>query len=205
VLLSRQPWALELARNAAARDLDFARKQRLLNHGSADVKKAAKVTLEQAGVAAADRQRVIDEYQSALGAGGDLARGKQVYVENCATCHRSGGEGNDIGPTLLSVRDWTRENLLVAILDPDRMVEPRYISYAVMTRDDQTLSGVITNESAAGITIKTLDAKEHQVPRAAIKSLVSTGHSLMPQGFEGALSPKDVADLIGFIQSAENR
>jgi putative heme-binding domain-containing protein len=205
VLLSRQPWTLELAGSPAARDLDFARKQRLLNHGNAEVKKAAKATLDQSTPASADRQKVIEQYQTVLSESGDVPRGKQVYLENCATCHRSGGEGNDIGPSLLSVRDWTKENLLAAILDPDRTVEPRYIAYAVATRDDQSLTGVITNESAAGITIKTLDTKEHQIPRGNIKTFTSTGHSLMPQGFEAALPPKDLADLIGFIRSVENR
>jgi putative membrane-bound dehydrogenase-like protein len=205
VLLSRQPWALELAKSPAARDLDFSRKQRLLNHGNADVKKMAKATLDQPAAVSADRQKVIDQYQSATSSNADAIHGKQIYLENCATCHRSGGEGNEIGPSLLSVRDWTRENLLTAILDPDRTVEPRYLAYTVTTSDGQTLTGVITNESAAGLAIKTLDAKEHQVPRAAVKSLAATGHSLMPQGFESALTPKDVSDLIAHIQSPENR
>jgi hypothetical protein len=43
------------------------------------------------------------------------------------------------------------------------------------------------------------------VPRAAIKSLTSTGRSLMPQGFEGAIPPQEMRDLISFIQSPENR
>jgi putative heme-binding domain-containing protein len=205
VLLSRQAWALELARSQAARDLDFSRKQRLLNHGNTEVKKAAKATLDQPAAVSADRQKVIDEYHAGITAGADVQHGKQLYLENCATCHRSGGEGNEIGPSLLSVRDWTRENLLAAILDPDRTIEPRYLAYTLTTEDGQTLTGVITNESAAGLAIKTLDAKEHQVPRGAIKSLAATGHSLMPQGFETALSAKDVGDLIAYIQSPENR
>jgi putative membrane-bound dehydrogenase-like protein len=206
-LLARQPWALHLARTPAARDIDFSRKQRLLNHPNADVKKAAKATLDQPTPASADRQKVIDEYQSALtpDSKADLNRGKRIYVENCATCHRSGGEGNEIGPSLLSVRDWTKENLLAAILDPDRTVEPRFVSYTVTAADDQSLTGVITSESAAALTIKTLDAKEHQVPRPTIKSLSSTGRSLMPQGFESAIPPADMRNLITFIQSPENR
>jgi putative heme-binding domain-containing protein len=71
--------------------------------------------------------------------------------------------------------------------------------------DDQSLTGVITADSAAALTLKTLDAKDHQVPRASIKSLASTGRSLMPEGFESAIPPEDMRNLIAFIQSPDNR
>jgi putative heme-binding domain-containing protein len=201
-LLPREAWALELARSAAARDLDFSRRQRLLNHASAKVKEAAKATLAQSAVSA-DRQKVIDAYRSSLTLAGDAKHGQALYGEHCATCHRVGGAavGHDIGPNLLTVRDWPRENLLAAILDPDRTVEPRFIAYAATLSDSTTLTGLLTAESAGNITIKTLDDVDHAVPRAGLKSLVSTSRSLMPQGFEAAMGPQDLADLMAFVQS----
>jgi putative membrane-bound dehydrogenase-like protein len=201
VLLSREPWALKLATTPNV-PLDFSRRQRLLNHPSAKVKAAANEHHAQSAQSA-DRQKVIDDYQPALTLAGDAKRGQALYGEHCATCHRVGQStaGQELGPNLLTVRDWTKENLLTAILDPDRSAEPRYLAYTATLEGGTTHTGLLIAESAASITIKTLDAAEHPLPRAGLKSLVSTNHSLMPQGFESALEPQDVADLITFIQN----
>jgi putative membrane-bound dehydrogenase-like protein len=202
VLLPRESWALALAQSPAARDLDFSRRQRLLNHPSAKVKEAAKTTLAQATVNA-DRQKVIDTYQPALTLKGDPAHGQALFAEHCATCHRVGASpvGHDIGPNLLTVRDWPAENLLTALLDPDRNVEPRFVAYAATLNDGSTLTGLLTGESAGNVILKTLDDQDHPLPRPALKSLTSTERSLMPQGFESVLSPQDVADLMSYLKS----
>jgi putative heme-binding domain-containing protein len=202
VLLAREPWALALAQSPAAKDLDFSRRQRLLNHFSAKVKEAAKTTLAQTAVNG-DRQKVIDAYQATLTAAGDRKHGEALFTEHCATCHRIGTSpiGHDIGPNLLTVRDWPRENLLTAILDPDRTVEPRYLAYTATLADGTSFTGLLTSESAASVTVKTLDDADHPLPRTNLKSLTSTNHSLMPQGFESALTPEDLGDLMSFIQN----
>jgi putative membrane-bound dehydrogenase-like protein len=202
-LLPREDWALVLAQSLAAKDLDFSRRQRLLNHASPKVKEAAKTTLAQIAVNA-DRQKVIDAYQPALTLPGDAAHGQALFAEHCATCHRMGNSpvGHDLGPNLLTVRDWPKENILTALLDPDRTVEPRYVAYtATLAADSTELTGLLTGESAGNVTLKTLDDIDHALARSALKSLVSTNHSLMPQGFEAALQPQDVADLMAYVQS----
>lgn len=200
-LLPREPWALALAQSPAAKDLDFSRRQRLLNHASFKVKDAAKATFAQAALNL-DRQKVIDSYAPALTAAGDRRRGEAMFAEHCATCHRVGTApvGHDIGPNLLTVRDWPRENLLAAILDPDRTVEPRYFVYTATMTDGTIYTGLLTADTSAGVTIKTLDDADHVLPRANLKSLASTNHSLMPQGFEAAMTVDDLADLMAFIQ-----
>ena len=91
--------------------------------------------------------------------------------------------------------------MVAAILDPDRTVEPRYLAYTATLRDGAVYTGLLTVDSAAAVTIKTLDDADHVLPRADLKSLASTNHSLMPQGFETALTPEDLADLMAFIQN----
>jgi putative heme-binding domain-containing protein len=98
------------------------------------------------------------------------------------------------------VRDWPRENLVAAILDPDRTVEPRYFAYTATLTDGTVYTGLLTADTSAGVTIKTLDDADHVLPRANLKSLASTERSLMPQGFEAAMTVEDLADLLAFIQ-----
>ncbi len=212
-LFTRETWLADFAKHPAARDLDFSRKQRLLNHKSPAIREAAKTNLASAA-AGADRQKVIDEYAPSLTMPGDAKRGQTLYAEQCATCHKVGAAtlsadgkplGHDLGPNLLTVRDWTRESLLTAILDPDRTVAPQFMSYIATLADGHQITGLIAAESAGSISIRQLDDTTVQVARASLKSLVSTGHSLMPQGFESALSAKDLADLMAFVTDAERR
>ena len=65
--------------------------------------------------------------------------------------------------------------------------------------DGTAYTGLLTVDSSAGVTIKTLDDADHVLPRANLKSLASTNHSLMPQGFEAALTADDLGDLMAFI------
>jgi putative heme-binding domain-containing protein len=166
------------------------------------VKEAAKAALAQTALNS-DRQKVIDAYAPALSAAGDRERGQTLYAEHCATCHRIGSSevGHDLGPNLLTTRDWPRENLLTAILDPDRTVEPRYVAYTATLNDGTAYTGLLTAESTATVSIKTLDDADHPLPRQNLKSLTSTNRSLMPQGFEAAMSAEDLADLMAFIQN----
>jgi hypothetical protein len=44
-----------------------------------------------------------------------------------------------------------------------------------------------------------LDGKEQQILRSEIRSLVSSGRSLMPEGLEAAINEQAMADLIAFL------
>ena len=46
-----------------------------------------------------------------------------MFQKVCATCHRLGGVGTEVGPDLAALADKSPESLLVAILDPNRAVE----------------------------------------------------------------------------------
>jgi hypothetical protein len=52
------------------------------------------------------------------------------------------------------------------------------------------------------VTLLSADGKSHVLLRADLKSLRSTGTSLMPEGLETGLKPQDLADLIAFVRGA---
>ena len=65
----------------------------------------AKTLLEQGGgLPDPDRQQVIDRLTAQLKEGGDRRRGKLVFQQQCAKCHRHGGEGRPGRPRPL--RAW---------------------------------------------------------------------------------------------------
>jgi putative membrane-bound dehydrogenase-like protein len=181
-------------------ELDAPTRQRLRDHRDAAIRtRAAKLFVD---VINPDRQKVIDAYQAALTAKGDSGRGLALFTKICAPCHRLGNVGQQVGPDLASVGDKSPQGLLIAILDPNRAVEARYVNYYAVTKNGQTLTGVLTAETGNSITLVGPEGKQHLLLRADLEDLYSTGKSAMPEGLEKDLKPQDVADVIAFVRGA---
>jgi putative membrane-bound dehydrogenase-like protein len=147
-----------------------------------------------------NRQRVIDRYESTRSLPGDAARGKLLFAKHCGTCHKLGDVGQNVGPNLAARKDKSPESLLVAVLDPNRNVEARYVAYVAVTRDGRTFTGILADESASGLTLVGPKGERTELLRSQIEDLASTSKSLMPDGLEKDLSPQSLADLFAFIQ-----
>jgi putative heme-binding domain-containing protein len=147
------------------------------------------------------RQDVIDQFSSALSLAGDAAKGKVIFSERCASCHRLGNEGYAVGPDLITVKNAGKEKLLLNIIDPNREVLPNYTSYVVEARWDNSYIGLIT-EAGSDVIVREAFGKETRVPRSQIRSITSQSLSLMPEGLEAGLTPQGMADLLEFLSSS---
>ena len=124
---------------------------------------------------------------------------KKTFEARCATCHKLGSEGHALGPDLATVKNAGKEKLLTNILDPNREVNPNYLSYLIETKGGESFSGIIVNESGNSVTLRMAGGTESVVARANLASMQSQGKSLMPEGLEEGLSQQDMADLLEFI------
>ncbi len=157
-----------------------------------------------------NRTHVIDRYQRALQLPGDIARGRAVFTNKCATCHRDVDEkgnqfGHDVGPNLAAITDMSPQGLLRSVLDPNAAVEPKFVTYNAVTNDGRNFSGILATESSTSVTLREAEGKEQRLLRKDIDTLQSTGRSLMPEGLEKELSQQDVADLIAFVSRPRGR
>ncbi|HZR21230.1 MAG TPA: PVC-type heme-binding CxxCH protein [Verrucomicrobiae bacterium] len=200
-LLSRQEWievlltALEQGRLLPA-ELGPLQSQKLLSHENPVVRQRAQQLFAAAN---SDRKKVLEAYQSVPELKGDAAKGHSLFTQNCSICHRLRGEGQSIGPDLGTMADKPVPELVVAILDPNRAVDPAYTAYTAITKDDRELTGVLSSESANSITLRLAGGSEEQVARSNLKQLTTSGRSLMPEGFETGLKPQDLADVIAYV------
>ena len=147
------------------------------------------------------RKEVLAKYQASLSIKGDVASGKKVFETACATCHRAGDLGKDVGPNLATIRQWNPDQVLGSILDPNREVAPNFLSYTLETKDGRTLDGIIAEESAASLTLKRAEGVTETVLRRDIAQLSGSGLSLMPEGLEAGITIEQMADLIAFLLS----
>jgi putative heme-binding domain-containing protein len=183
-----------------ANQLEPLRIDQLRKHPDTALRRQAQRVL--AGQVAADRQKVVEAYRSALDLKADAGLGKAVFKKNCATCHRLENEGVEVGPDLLSaLRNKSREQLLTDVLDPSREVDPRYLNYLVTTKKGQTLTGLLAAETATSVTLRRGEKAEDTLLRSQIEEIQVTAKSLMPEGLEMQLSRQDVADLIAYLQA----
>lgn len=183
-----------------AADLDLFRRDQLVRHPNPDVGKRAEALL--ATTIDHDRQSVIDRYHAGLPKDGDRDRGAALFKTNCAVCHVAQGEqSTSLGPDLRSLTDRSAESLLIAILDPSRAVEPKYLSYHLSLESGEAFFGVVANETANSFQLRLVDGQERSVPRSAIESMRSSERSFMPDGFEAILDPQQLADVIAYTQS----
>jgi putative heme-binding domain-containing protein len=127
------------------------------------------------------------------------ARGRAFFESRCAACHQYAGLGNDFGPDLTAARTGGREKLLTSIVDPNREVLPQYFICSVETKDGESISGIVRNETATTVTLRQPGGSERTVPRSNIASMKTASQSFMPEGLEAGLSTQDMADLIQFI------
>jgi putative membrane-bound dehydrogenase-like protein len=180
-------------------DVDPARINLL--RASADGRTRERAAKLFAGARLGNRQDVVAAYQKALELKGDPAKGKAVFRKECSACHRLEGVGETVGAELSAIRDQGTAAILLNILDPNREVKPQYVTYVLATDSGRTLTGMITAETANGITVRRADGTSETVPRVKIEELRSTGLSFMPEGLEKQIDVQGMADLLAYLNS----
>jgi putative heme-binding domain-containing protein len=147
------------------------------------------------------RVDVVETYRDVLDMEGESERGRLAFRKICAACHRAEGQGHEIGPNLATMQNRGAETILVNVLDPNREVDPKYVSYLVATEDGRTLTGMIAAETATSITLKRAENATDVVLRIDVEHLQSSRQSIMPEGLEKQLDKQALADVIAYLLS----
>jgi putative heme-binding domain-containing protein len=131
---------------------------------------------------------------------GDPARGRRLFRDRCATCHRLHGEGEAIGPDLTHANRHDRDFLLVSLVDPSGVVRKEYRTSIVATRDGRVLSGLIVEQTPAMIVLRDAQGRRTEVPAADVQEVKDSDASLMPESLYKELTPEQLRDLFSFLQ-----
>ncbi len=181
--------------------LDLEQRRELLRHSGAEIKAKASRFLTDDEYS--NRAALVDAWLAKLPATGDAVRGLAAFTRQCAQCHRAGGMGHEVGPDLAAQSHRSVEDLLTHILDPDAAINPNYAAFTAETTDGQKHAGILVRSSGVNIVLRQAMGLQVEIPRAKVKSLQSTGHSLMPAGQEALFTPQEMRDLIAFLQKRD--
>ncbi len=149
-----------------------------------------------------------------VSSGRNFERGKKVFTEAaCVQCHRMNGEGGEVGPDLVSVKQkqsegkMTRADLIREMLEPSFKMEDKFRTHVILTDEGNVYSGVIAEETEDTITLvdnPLQKGKKIVVEKDAIEQEKISPISLMPEGLLNTFTKEEILDLMAFLESAGN-
>ncbi len=156
----------------------------------------------------AEKQNSINELKLVLHPSGVAGRdgkgnpdeGKKIFQQACAVCHKLFDEGNSIGPDLTGTDRKNTDFMLANIVNPSGYIRAEYVSFAVETKDDQIVNGLMAESTPGSVTLLDASNQRHVISREQIRELKESQTSLMPEGLLEALQPQQVMDLFSYLQ-----
>jgi putative membrane-bound dehydrogenase-like protein len=181
-----------------AAEISAAQQQQFTAHRQKEIRERA-ITLF------GERERragpeLLSEYEKAIGAGGNVARGNLLFEQHCAHCHSFDGRGHAVGPDLEPFRGKPAADLLLATLDPNAAIEPAFVAHEIETRDGRSLTGIVKGETAAALTLIQGGGLIETILKTDIREWRPSALSLMPEGLEQVITPSEMADLIAYMK-----
>jgi putative heme-binding domain-containing protein len=148
-----------------------------------------------------EREKVNEQYKEALHMEGDAARGKNVYAKNCGICHQVRGRmGVSFGPDLGTVHNWTKEDVLANVLDPNMSIASGFDTWSITLKSGEKVQGIISSETPVALTLRNNGEVDKTISRQEIESIQSTNTSAMPVGLEKNITKQEMADLLAFLR-----
>lgn len=124
--------------------------------------------------------------------------GRQHFQKLCVQCHRLGNEGARLGPELTGAGKHGIRYFLENVIDPDAVIGTDFQATIIETKDGESISGLLANETPSAITLRTT-AGETIISKADIKQKTFSQKSLMPEGLLDSLSEREKIELLKFL------
>ena len=131
---------------------------------------------------------------------GDARRGRAVFARTCQQCHTLFGEGGKVGPDITGSNRSDLDYVLQNAVDPNAVIPNDYRTSNIETKDDRSITGIVTKQDDNAITVITAN-ETLIIPRNELKSMSQTELSMMPEGLLEAIGEDEVRDLLAYLRS----
>jgi putative heme-binding domain-containing protein len=149
-----------------------------------------------------DMAREVEQARKRYWAGGsqpgDAGRGRVVFNQVCAQCHRLFDAGGAVGPDITGANRGDLEYLLQNILYPNAVIPNEYRQALVETRDGRLLTGIVKSQDGAAVNVQTANELV-TVPRAEVLKVEQFDSSMMPEGLVAQLDDRQFRDLLYYL------
>ena len=96
---------------------------------------------------------------------------------------------------------YNRAQLLESILEPSKLIDPKYVTYLVETDDGRLLTGLLVKKDEKEVVLKDARNKLTRISSVQIEQLVPQRLSLMPELLLRDMTAQQVADLLAYLSS----
>lgn len=122
----------------------------------------------------------------------------------CVRCHAIRGEGGTVGPDLSTIGDkLTREQILQAMVEPSARLSPGYGSVKLTLKDGQTITGILMEENAKELIVKTSDAEPVEVNLSRIEKRENVPSAMPPMGT--LMSKREIRDMVEYLSGLKKK
>lgn len=135
-------------------------------------------------------------------AAADKSAGRALFAKTCAACHKFYGEGQTVGPDLTGANRDNLDYLLENIVDPSAVVSADFRMSVLVLDDGRVLNGLVLAETDATLTLRTA-TETVTVDRGDVEERRIVPLSLMPENQLQTMTPDQVRDLMGYLQTRE--
>jgi putative heme-binding domain-containing protein len=116
----------------------------------------------------------------------------------CVRCHTLGNEGGTVGPPLAGIGDkLSREQLLEALIEPSARLAPGYGSVKITLKGNQVVTGILLEESATELILRTAEAEPMEIPVSRISKRENLPSGMPPM--RTLMSKRDIRDVVEFL------
>ena len=141
-----------------------------------------------------------------LNRGRSFETGRTLFGEmSCIKCHQVKGEGGKIGPDLTKIGDKHQPLALLAeLLEPSRVIDPKYQHHVVFTKDDDIVTGLLVSEDRRSLKLVENALDPDDVVTVLKKDIAErrlSDISPMPTGLVDTLREQEILDLLAYIRS----
>jgi putative heme-binding domain-containing protein len=153
-------------------------------------------------------QRVVDYLRLLQGVGamspaGSPKNGAALFFGKaaCSTCHTVAGQAGYVGSDLSTyAQGLTPAEIRKSITDPSPSTG-RAKTVLATTHDGRELSGAVRNEDNFSIQLQSADGTFHFLMKSDLDKLDYQRLPAMPTDYGQKLSPQELDDLVGYLQS----
>ena len=136
---------------------------------------------------------------------GDVERGRSLFFQptfQCGTCHTIAGKGGQIGPDLTVVATRLTPGLILeSILEPSKVIDPKYLAYVAETASGQLHTGLLIEKSDTTVILRPATGKDVRIDAKDLVGMQAQKTSLMPEQLLRDATPQQAADLLTYLRS----
>lgn len=135
---------------------------------------------------------------------GDANKGRELFFNTagvqCKNCHQINKMGIELGPDLTTIgTKLNRAQILDSILNPSKLIDPKYVTHMIETGDGRILTGLLVEKTDNQVVLKDSQNKLLTIALDNIEQFVPQPKSLMPELQLRDLTAEQVADLLEYL------